>query len=1221
MAALIVQYWTGLVWQGITFDIPFHGDPVPGLIPFSMEKTRESNVAILRFSVNLGSADLNVGTEIRVLDGATVLFGGYITIRERIREGILYGANYECADYNSVLDRIVVPSYTIDAGDTDSTEITALIAAHLAGVGVGAGTINTINNNMQEAELQGTFRECMEVIAGQAGGAHFFVGSDKNLHYSATTGGFGLSAVYNLSDDLTVAFSYPYADFTERTDETRKIDRVYIVGDGIEGWYPAADSGEVYQAIIYNSNIVTQTMLDDFGAAIVDDFGAAIVEYSLKCWEDRFWAQGTITVRHSDFIAAGGSILWARRVLMTCLSTDSTDREYVIEFGDHTTDWDDPGGGGGGGGGSGMGPHNLLSNPYHSDTVTGAPVRGDIIVADSTPEWAAVTHPAAAGVALTTTATDTVWDQTPTWTGTHTWDDGVGNSPSIQFVGGSNNDTFSMFLEDAGGVNDSDFVVKFPAADTDSRFYFRDSGDNDVAHIDADGNTVWDGTAHRFGIADTAPTIVTISGDTTGTGSGGRLKLELAADYDTTFESWDIDAFEDDLRFFKVGGALINVMTSEGQLQIPQTGSGAGVLIGGDAQWYRSAANQMATPDDIYVAGAGLGLIHVDGNTSGHVWRCDGTRAYPAAIVAGDLPDHTHSGAGQGGSLVVGTTDTDATAGSVFFAGVAGVIQQDNTNFFWDDGNNRLGILDNTPDVTLDVAGTVRADRFTVDGAVSTAAQLFSLLGTTTSTAAAEWTPAMNPSANAQMLRAVPVITPQVGALTLYGMNFSVAVSGAQNIATVYNHYSRYSDSTYSGVITTMRNYWADGGNGFAAGEVTTLVGFGTGNITDDATNNYAFLTSIAAGSNTNWAFYSSGTADSYHSGDFKVGGTAATPLAQLHVDQSGAADAVPAIYANQADVSEEIAIFSHAGATRYTFKDTELALSTSLGSEVLWIRTHGDVAATAADIYAGSQLGLAADENVGIFIDGDNSGTAAFFAVRKDSEKFDSGSELFRITEGPIMMLNETACTNQTIGLVINQGANDDHIFDLKSSDVIQPFTTSAEADTFGYMRKSLSGAGGLQIVGLASDDDAVAGYALTLDGLLQQTADTTKSTAGIAAIVARAFESNGTTGVQNVSASGNLFAVRNNTTTRFIVDAEGDLWATGIADFSDGGVRTVWSEANVSSPPTDAELDATFGTPATAGEGFHALVDDNNANTAGWAVWSLGGSWWYAPALTKAV
>lgn len=56
-----------------------------------------------------------------------------------------------------------------------------------------------------------------------------------------------------------------------------------------------------------------------------------------------------------------------------------------------------------------------------------------------------------------------------------------------------------------------------------------------------------------------------------------------------------------------------------------------------------------------------------------------------------------------------------------------------------------------------------------------------------------------------------------------------------------------------------------------------------------------------------------------------------------------------------------------------------------------------------------------------------------------------------------------------------------------------------------------------------------------------------------------------------------------------------------------------------NVSSPPTDAELDTAFGTPADAGDGFLALVDDNNANTAVYLVASNGTSWWYS-SMTKA-
>ena len=57
----------------------------------------------------------------------------------------------------------------------------------------------------------------------------------------------------------------------------------------------------------------------------------------------------------------------------------------------------------------------------------------------------------------------------------------------------------------------------------------------------------------------------------------------------------------------------------------------------------------------------------------------------------------------------------------------------------------------------------------------------------------------------------------------------------------------------------------------------------------------------------------------------------------------------------------------------------------------------------------------------------------------------------------------------------------------------------------------------------------------------------------------------------------------------------------------------------SNVSNPPTDAELDSAFGTPATVGAGFHAAVNDNGAGTNVYLVLSDGSNWWFT-AMTKA-
>lgn len=58
--------------------------------------------------------------------------------------------------------------------------------------------------------------------------------------------------------------------------------------------------------------------------------------------------------------------------------------------------------------------------------------------------------------------------------------------------------------------------------------------------------------------------------------------------------------------------------------------------------------------------------------------------------------------------------------------------------------------------------------------------------------------------------------------------------------------------------------------------------------------------------------------------------------------------------------------------------------------------------------------------------------------------------------------------------------------------------------------------------------------------------------------------------------------------------------------------------STANVSNPPTDAELDAAFGAPSE----FYdvAVINDNGAGTLYWLVVSDGTSWLYEQ-MTKAV
>ena len=133
-----------------------------------------------------------------------------------------------------------------------------------------------------------------------------------------------------------------------------------------------------------------------------------------------------------------------------------------------------------------------------------------------------------------------------------------------------------------------------------------------------------------------------------------------------------------------------NGSVNEGKITINKDGQDVDFKV--EASGVADALEVQGSDGEITLGALGAGFVQ---STAGGILSS-------AAIIAGDLPAHDHSGAGEGGSLVIGATDTDATAGSVFFAGAAGVIQQDNAGLFYDDTNNTVGIRDNTPHAVAD---------------------------------------------------------------------------------------------------------------------------------------------------------------------------------------------------------------------------------------------------------------------------------------------------------------------------------------------------------------------------------------------------------------------------------------------------------------------------------------------------------------------------------------
>jgi hypothetical protein len=170
-------------------------------------------------------------------------------------------------------------------------------------------------------------------------------------------------------------------------------------------------------------------------------------------------------------------------------------------------------------------------------------------------------------------------------------------------------------------------------------------------------------------------------------------------------------------------------------------------------------------------------------------------------------------------------------------------------------------------------------------------------------------------------------------------------------------------------------------------------------------------------------------------------------------------------------------------------------------------------------------------------------------------------------------VLIGDTSNASVTVGLTLNQGAADDEILSLKSSDVAHGMTDLTETDTYFAVRKQSAAAGCAQLIG----------YSEGTRGLHFQARHTTDNTdkttsADGAFLVDSQLKSSAT--VTACGADANLVVFRNNGTARFIFDAEGSghadvAWTT----FDTHDDLALLNLLNAHLTPHDDPLKANFG------------------------------------------
>lgn len=711
--------------------------------------------------------------------------------------------------------------------------------------------------------------------------------------------------------------------------------------------------------------------------------------------------------------------------------------------------------------------HTILG-VYHSDTTTDTVSRGSLIYGNSTPLWDELTHPGGAGYALTTDANDVLWDQTPTWTGRHTFNAGI-ELPTGQSIGITGNELLTIY---------------------------------------AAGYAVFTGC--NVGLVTTTP--------------AARLHIDIA------------DSITEGLRIENTGNEFVNFYFSGGgasaNFNINYSGSGGDDIIiesDGDVQ--------LANSGDVYIAAGDLhfitakGIIHADGVTNGEILLANGTRYIPSGWYLSGTAGQTYTFPTASGTLVSGTGANTRVA---FWTG---------TNTLSSDAQFTFATADNS--LTIDKINLA-------DTSNQIVFQSAGVTGTLT------WTPAAT-NKTVTIPNYTGTVALGAGTLDTTTANSVLTTTHTHDITTTSDgdaNVSTILQSDASGDLK-LSNLELDDAN-------LTFSGATTNNLITVPDNIASALEIVDAGgleyirivsTNTQPQIIFDSSDPAALNTELLLGGTSHTsedPVmvvvrsitglsgtnAHCYVDQS-TVNRTGSIGYNSFDAQPTITgtyDYNHVvGMQSRPYYDSSGTIDRLLGFTSLLDVNAGTV--TSAQHYRARDLDLtggAVTSQYAFYI------VDTFSAATNNWGFYDAGDN--NHVFGNLVYINETSCADVTTGMVLNQGANDDSILAVKSSDVAHGMTGVVETDTYGSILKTNATGGGMSVRGYAS---GITGT--TFQGF-SFTSDTTKTSAARAPVEVYGRFTGGTASETDAPTDANVFAIRTRHSsafdTTFLIDEDGDTY-----------------------------------------------------------------------------